>query len=250
MARIDDLLVAAVKAAGPKPDDSATKGKGPWSNKLSARLASAVAQELRERGMGGTRPAGSGEVGAGSGAERRLGGGIGAKKVDVTWATEESGLMFACSIKTIMFRDEAPKNFQKNLTNRRGDLLFESTTLHRRFPYAVVAGFFFDHQAATDGTKSRNNTFDNAFPRLRLFTRRADPSDREEQFERLYQLLVDSNQFAPKITCYEVNDRHTEVDLATAFDEIVELAAERNFDTYEAVGDGTIRKIRRAPGED
>ncbi|TQM43927.1 hypothetical protein [Pseudonocardia cypriaca] len=75
-------------------------------------------------------------------------------------------------------------------------------------------------------------------------------TDREEQFERLYLLLVDSNQFAPKITCYEVNDRYTEVDLETAFDEIVELAAERNFDTYESVGDGTIRKIKRSPGED
>ena len=57
-------------------------------------------------------------------------------------------------------------------------------------------------------------------------------------------LLVDSNPFAPTITCYEVNDQHTEVDLATAFDELVALTAERNFDMYEAGGNGTIRKIR------
>jgi len=244
VARIDDLLIEAVKAAGPKPEDSEDGRKGPWGNKISAKLALAVAQELRERGMSGTRPSGPGEVGV-SGAERRLAGGIGAKKVDVTWATEESGLLLACSIKTIMFRDGQSGAFQKNLTNRRGDLLFESTTLHRRFPYAVVAGFFFlDHGAASDDTDKRKSTFDNAFPRLRLFTRRVDPADREEQFERLYLLLVDSNPFAPKITCYEVNDQHTEVDLATAFDELVALTAERNFDMYEAVGDGTIRKIR------
>lgn len=34
-----------------------------------------------------------------SGAERRMSGGIGAKKVDVTWATEEGGLLLALSIK-------------------------------------------------------------------------------------------------------------------------------------------------------
>lgn len=33
------------------------------------------------------RPVGGGEIGI-SGAERRMSGGIGAKKVDVTWATE------------------------------------------------------------------------------------------------------------------------------------------------------------------
>lgn len=244
MARIDDLLIDAVKAAGPKPDDSAPQGKkGPWGNAISNTLARAIAQELRERGMDGARPGPPGEVGL-SGAERRLAGGLGAKKVDVTWATEESGLLLACSVKTIMFRDKAG-HFQKNLTNRRGDLLFESTTLHRRFPYAVVAGFFFlDAGAASDGTKRRNSTFENVFPRFRLFTRRADPADREEQFERLYVLLVDSNQFAPAVSCYEVNDQQTVLALDVVFDELVALTAERNFDMYEAVGNGTIRRIR------
>lgn len=247
MARIDDLLIEAIKAAGPRPDDSEEKRKGPWARKISETLALAVAQELRARGMEGTRPAEPGEVG-GSGAERRLAGGIGAKKVDVTWATEESGLIVACSIKTIMFRDAKSKNYQKNLTNRRGDLLFEAMTLHRRFPYAVVAGFFFlDIGSARDGTEKRRNTFDNAFPRLRLFTRRADPSDRDEQFERLYLLLLDANPFAPKITCYEVNDPNNEVELEAAFDDLVLMVAERNFDLYESAGDGAIRKIRNAP---
>ena len=78
MARIDDLLIAAVKAAGPKPDDDAPqKLKNPWGNKISNTLAVAIAQELRERGMEGTRPAEPGTIGL-SGAERRLAGGLGA----------------------------------------------------------------------------------------------------------------------------------------------------------------------------
>jgi len=183
VARIDDLLIAAIKAAGPKPADDAPQGiKNPWVGKLSNTLAMAIAQELRHRGMKEARPATPGELGL-SGAERRLAGGIGAKKVDVTWATEESGLILACSVKTIMFRDGKTGQYQKNLTNRRGDLLVEAVTLHRRFPYAVIAGFLFlDHLAAEDGTARRNSTFANAFPRLRLFTRRPDPAGREEQF--------------------------------------------------------------------
>ena len=48
--------------------------------------------------------------------------------------------MLALSVKSINFRDRRSRNFQKNLTNRRGDMLFESVTLHRRFPYAVLGG--------------------------------------------------------------------------------------------------------------
>jgi len=244
VARIDDLLIDAVKAAGPKPTDDAPQAqKNPWVGKISNALATGIAEELRRRGMREARPGPPGEIGL-SGAERRLAGGIGAKRVDVSWATEESGLLLACSVKTIMFRDAKSNAYQKNLVNRRGDLLVEAVTLHRRFPYAVLAGFLFlDHLAAEDHTPRRKSTFDNAFPRLRLFTRRPDPAGREEQYERLYLLLVDSNQFTPRITCYEVNDPTTPVNLDSAFDDLITLLAERNFDLYEAPGDGTIRAL-------
>src|SRR6185295_3334508 len=126
-----------------------------------------------------------------TGAERRMAGGIGAKKVDVTWATEESGLLFAISVKSISFRDERTGNLQKNLTNRRGDMLFETVTLHRRFPYATVVGvFFLDHEARLDATPRRKSTFLNAQQRLKLFTGRNDPAGRDEQLERLYVVLL------------------------------------------------------------
>ena len=238
MARIDDLLIAAIKAAGPKPPDDAPQGeKNPWGTRISNTLALAIAQELRARGMAGARPGEPGDPGL-SGAERRL-------AVDVTWATEESGLMLACSVKTIMFRDAANNHFQKNLTNRRGDLLFESTTLHRRFPFAVVSGFFFlDVGAASDHTARRRSTFENVFPRFRLFTGRADPAARDEQFERLYVLQVDSNPFAPSVICHEVNSPDAPVALDVVFDDLVDLTAERNFDMYEKTGEGNIRKAR------
>lgn len=249
MSRLDDRLAAAVKSAGPKPGDAEKASiKKNWNQRLSDGLALALAAELRDLGMDTVLPAEPGQVGL-SGAERRLSGGIGAKKVDVSWATEESGLIFAISIKTIMFRDGAGDNFQKNLTNRRGDMLIESVTLHRRFPYAVLAAFLFlDADAATDDVgpngvkKKRKSTFQNAFPRLRLFTGRDDPAGREEQFEKFYVLLLDANQFAPSVRAFEVNDSEKEVSIDEALAEMIALVGERNFDLYDG-SDGRIRKL-------
>jgi hypothetical protein len=155
VALIDDLLRAGLKSLGPKPGDAAERSKKQsYSDRMSEVIARAFAEELRKRGMSTARPAPPGVLDT-SGAERRMSGGIGAKLVDVTWTTEESGLLLAMSVKCINFRDRGSGNFQKNLTNRRGDMLFESVTLHRRFPYAVLAGFLFlDVGAESDETTS------------------------------------------------------------------------------------------------
>lgn len=242
MATIDDRMLAAIKSCGPKPADTAAQStKKNYNEKVSAAIALAVAAELRDRGMAGARPSGPGEAG-GSGAERRLAGGIGAKKVDVTWATEESGLILAVSIKTILFKDSRTQNFQKNLTNRRADLLNEAVTLHRRFPYAVLAALLiFDAGAEHDGTTRRKSTFLNAGPRLRLFTSRQDPAGRDEQYEKFYILLADLDPDAPSVRAYEANDLEAEVPLSTAFDTLIALIGERNFDLYEGL-DGRVTK--------
>lgn len=240
--RLEARLIEAIRSCGQKPsDDQPQAGKKNYNEKLSAAVALALAQELRDRGMVEARPSGPGEVGA-SGAERRLAGGIGAKKVDVSWATEESGLLLALSVKTILFRDARSRNFQKNLTNRRADLLNEAVTLHRRFPYAVLSAFLiFDKDAAEDGTARRKSTFTNAGPRLRLFTGRQDPSGRDEQYEKFYLALADSNVFKPTIEVYEANDLVNPVSLDQMMIDLVALVGERNFDLYEGV-DGIVRK--------
>jgi hypothetical protein len=172
-----------------------------------------------------------------------MAGGIGAKKVDVTWATEECGLLCSVSVKTINWRDNRSRNFQKNLTNRRGDLLFESVTLHRRFPYAVVLGFLFlDRGAASDNTDGRDSTFANAHHRLKLFTGRQDPADREEQYERLYVVLVDADPAGSRLECTHVGEPDTPLSLNAVFDEALQLVADRNPDFYD-VRDGRI--VRR-----
>src|SRR5208282_2401878 len=141
-------------------------------------VARYLAARLRELGLKGCQPDESG------GRERQFAGGIGAKKVDVSFATAEDGLVLAVSVKSICFRDQKTQNFQKNLTNRRGDLLSEATTLHQRFPYAVVGGLFlFDRGAREDGTSNRVSTFTTAHEYFQAFNNRATQANAVQKFE-------------------------------------------------------------------
>ena len=237
MGASDNFLCDALRTLGEKPPDSASRAdKQKYSQQVSEKIALAIAAELRQRGLDGARPALPGEIDL-SGAERRMAGGIGAKKVDVTWATEESGLLLAISVKSINFRDQRSRNFQKNLTNRRGDMLFESVTLHRRFPYAVLGGLLFlDKDAEHDATQKRRATFLNAHDRFRLFTGRSDPAGRDEQYEQLYIALMDATPFAATVRIFLAGDPETEVPIAEALNSLVAAVAERNSDFYECEG--------------
>lgn len=234
MSRVDDLLKAALIGLGDKPaDNSAATVKKRYSERVSAVTANAIAQELRHRGLREARPAPPGLLDS-SGAERRMAGGIGAKKVDVTWATGESGLLLGISIKSINFRDQSTGNFQKNLTNRRGDMLFEAVTLHRRFPYAVLGGLFFlDAGAEHDATSRRRSTFLNAHNRLKLFTGRNDPGGRDEQYEHLYILLLEASATVATYRAFCVGDPDNEVSLDRALEDLLKATAVRNPDFYD-----------------
>ena len=145
-------------------------------------------------------------------------------------------------MKSINFRDPRPGNFQKNLTNRRGDMLMEAVTLHRRFPYAVLAGFFFldagaetDFTQNRDGSARRRSTFLNAHARMKLFTGRDDPAGRDEQYERMYVLLLETAGGQVAVRATEVGRPDATLPLAGIFDTLVALVADRNPDFYEAV---------------
>jgi hypothetical protein len=262
---MDDLrqghsrFLIQLSTLGPKPADSAPQAtKKAYSERLSRIVAIAVANELRLRGLAGARPTEAG-LDDKSGAERRMAGGIGAKKVDVTWSTEESGLLMALSIKSINFKDQKTKNYQKNLTNRRGDLLFESITLHRRFPYAVLVGlFFFDAEAKQDGTTTRHSTFVNAHERLMLFKGRIDPAGRDEQYEHLYIGLLLSDADGSNVKCEfsRVGELDNPITLDDVLDESLKTLVTRNSDLYVLMDDkivsslGTRRSGRKRDADD
>lgn len=247
---VTDLLNAALKVVGAKPpDDAKAADKKRYSEKVSEAVAQAFAQALRNRGLKEARPAPPGTIGV-SGAERRMAGGIGAKRVDVTWATEESGLLLAISIKSINSRDSRSKNYQKNLPNRRGDMLFEAVTLHRRFPFAVLAGFFFlDEGARSDGTPRRRSTVENAHRAFKLFTDRPDPAAREEQFERFYVAVIESSSDSPSARFFSAGKPESSIGLEEVFTDLIKLVAERNPDFYEEAN-GQLRSVAGPLGAD
>ena len=248
MTRSNDLLLAALKRLPEKPPDGPghRPEKKRYSELMSEFVAAALAEELRQRGLREARPGGDGEVGR-KGAERRMSGGIGAKRVDVTWATEESGLLLAISVKCLTARDSRTGNYQKNLINRRGDMLVEAVTLHRRFPYAVLGGvMLFDKGADEDGSKLRAPTFRNAHRAFRIFTGRSDPTGRDEQYERLYLALVDASPFQPTIRLTLAGNPDDDLTLDAVIDDLLRLVVDRDPDFYAVLGPN--EEVDPAPG--
>jgi hypothetical protein len=234
----EEFLVAALRRLPERPVDGPGNqpAKKRYSELMSQAIAAVLAEELRKRGLKGARPGGDGDLGV-RGAERRMSGGIGAKKVDVTCATEESGLILGLSVKCITSKDPRTGNYQKNLTNRRGDMLVEAVTLHRRFPYAVLGGFvFFDKGAVSDGSQQRSSTFSNAHRAFRIFSGRNDPAGRDEQYERLYLSLVEATPFGCSITLTHAGEPASHLSLDRALDSLLRLVVERDPDMYALLG--------------
>lgn len=185
-----------------------------------------VAAELRRRGLTGAVPRPTAERKEGS--EKRIAGGLGDKKVDVTYSTDRAGLILAISIKTISFPDLKTGNYQKNLQNRKGDLIFEVTTLHKRFPYAVVGGMFFLYQDAKRDNvgRARISTFDRTHQVFKIFNRRLGHRNEESKFEYLTIGLYRSNPARYRL--YEAGNPDKAVSFESFLDELLRLVAERN----------------------
>lgn len=174
-------LLDAVLENGPIPPDTAHRAdKKRYSELLSKHLAVEVGEGLRGVGFSGVRPL-RGQTG-----EKGFQGGLGPKKVDVSHADEQHGLLLAISITSINF---AP--FGKNLKNRFGDLCTEAITLHMRFPYAVVCALFaFPSEANQDTTESRViPTFERATELLSTISGRTQYTNAGERFENVTMML-------------------------------------------------------------
>ena len=170
----------------PRPSDDSPQGeKTAYGTRLARQMALVLSTELTKLGVPDCRP----NPQTGLGTERRFAGGIGAKQVDVSFATEESGLILGISIKGIYFPDatalrQGRMYFAKNLVNRKGDMLAEATTLHKRFPYAVLGGlFFFDSRANRPSEGGGISTYGRAHRAFRHFSNRLSHADAEEKYE-------------------------------------------------------------------
>ena len=70
-------------------------------------------------------------------------------------------------------------------------------------------------------------------PRLRLFTGRDDPGGRDEQYERLYVILLDASSGHATFKAYLAGDASGPIPMERSIDELLELIAIRNPDFYE-----------------
>ncbi len=217
----------AITKAGLRPaDDASREQKKRYAELVSKEFALAVANALRSRGLKHVTPSSSAKLR--TGAEKRIAGGMGDKKVDVTYATDRAGLVLAISIKTISFRDATTQNYQKNLQNRKGDLVFEVATLHKRFPFAVVGGLFFLYQDAKKDNvgHARISTFDRAHQVFKMFNRRVGTRNEDSKFE---YLAVGLYQSVPaKCTLYEAGQPNKPISFDFFIGELLRLVAERN----------------------
>lgn len=173
---------AIVATGALPPSDAKQSDKKRYSEVLSSHLAEEVADGLRAVGFPRIMPERGGP------GEKAFQGGLGPKKVDVSYSDEQHGLLLAVSIKSI----NSPP-FGKNLKNRFGDLLTEAITLHLRFPYSVVCMLFaFPIASNEDVTKARKvSTFARALKLFSTVSGRRDYTDPGEKFENVTMMLFE-----------------------------------------------------------
>jgi hypothetical protein len=224
-------LRAPIDKVGARPSPSTDRaGKKRYSELVSNAMALTVAEEFTKRGLKGVMPSDS--VKGLKGGERRIAGGLGDKKVDVTYATERGGLILAVSIKTISFPDEKTRNYQKNLQNRKGDMVFEVTTLHKRFPYAVIGGLFFLYEDAREDHigRARISTFDRAHQVFKVFNHRLNQRNEESKFEYLAIGLYHSTP--ARFSLVEAGEPTKKISFDEFISALLMRVAERNPEDY------------------
>lgn len=173
-------LLDAVRNAGLFPTDGGRPEKKRYAELLSKHLAQEVAAGLRDIGFPNVKPFRE------KPGEKEFQGGLGSKKVDVSFSDERHGLLLAVSIKSIV----SPP-FGKNLKNRFGDLCTEAITLHMRFPYSVIGMLFaFPAAADIDISKDRKvSTFRRAAKLFATISGRRFYTDPGEKFETVTMML-------------------------------------------------------------
>lgn len=196
----------AVQLAGPIPPDNAKQSdKKRYSELLSRELAFEIAEVLRQRAVfRKIAPSRPGQDNPRESPGQRLRtlrdqspekyflGGFGRKKLDVSLADEQDGLLLAVSVKTITSRDVRSHNYNKNFKNRFGDLCSEATSVHMRSPYTVMCGVFaMPVEAAFDDTLKRKSTVVRAIKYLRSISGRVSHEQSPERFENLVFMLFE-----------------------------------------------------------
>jgi hypothetical protein len=153
-----------------------------FARHFGASIAAAFHREF------GAENVASGEVASGSSE--------GAKRVDVSYSTKQSGLGFMVSLKSVHQgeRDAGNARFTHNLKRNDEELRVEATTLHLRQPYAVlVAAMILPFEACSDAWTKQGGEPTSSFARwvekFWALKGRTEPEDPPNQFELVFIVL-------------------------------------------------------------
>lgn len=218
-----------LKRAGPRPPDSALReDKKNFAERRSRLIAEYLAVKVRELGAGfsACRP------GPDGGVEAIVLAGSETKKVDVSLKSRD-GLVLVMSVKTINHPSPRGKkgpfvDWQRNLANRTGDLRTETASIHKRHPYAVVAGFFaFEAGADRRIPKGKtHSTFAEACRRFAAMSGRSNPKNEEDRFEHFAAMTYDS--VTGEVTVVRPEDPLKSITVEDWLHEIRETVRKRN----------------------
>ena len=215
--------------AGPRPPDSASReDKKNFAERLSREIALFLAAKIRELGAGfvACRP------GPDGGVEAVTLAGSETKKLDVSLMAHD-GLILALSVKTINHASPSGKerrfvDWNRNLANRTGDLKMEALVVHRRHPYAVLAGFF-AFEAGADRRIPRGetrSTFGVACAKFAMMSGRSNPKNEEDRFEHFAAMRYESS--TGDVILVRPEDPSKPITVEEWLDEVRETVRKRN----------------------
>lgn len=137
-----------------------------------------------------------------SASAKRTAGSIQGKKkqLDVNFSTPEHGLLLGISLKSVHVRDAKKQKdgsvkagrYTHNMKRNEEELRIEAGGYHKRQPYAVMIGvLFLPIDSCDDAVKKDPSSFGSWVRHLRPHTRRLEPEDDADRFEKLYVALYE-----------------------------------------------------------
>lgn len=185
------MIRTVLQAAVPRPAVTDSTGeKVKYAVRFAELMAKQIAADLEPhlRGISAS-------------AKRTAGSTQGKKKqLDVNFSTPEHGLLLGISLKSVHVRDAKKQKdgsvktgrYTHNMKRNEEELRIEAGGYHKRQPYAVMIGvLFLPSDSCDDAVKKDPSSFGSWVRHLRPHTRRLEPDDEDDRFEKLYVALYE-----------------------------------------------------------
>ena len=185
------IVAEVLEAAAPRPDVRAPIGdKIQYAVRFAEHMGGRIAVDLKPR-LHGISASATRTAGSLQGKKKQL---------DVNFSTPHHGLVLGISLKSVHLRDTkkgrggeiAIGRYTHNMKRNEEELRIEAGGYHKRQPYAVMIGvLFLPFDSCDDAKKNDPSSFGSWVRHLRPTTRRTEPTDEPDRFEKLYVALYE-----------------------------------------------------------